>query len=211
LVSIFETNLARQSVLASSLPLPKQLGGASVKIGGVDAPLHFIGPFQINAQVPFEVPPGATEIVVTLDGAEGSSLGAVVNPAGPGLFTASLDGRGPGIFLHSADFSPVSPSSPARRGEVILIYGTGFGAVVPSVESGAAGPANPLASAVSSVSVQIGGRESTVSFAGLAPGFAGLYQINVRVPPDATPGPDVPVVVTAGGVLSNTVTIPVAP
>jgi uncharacterized protein (TIGR03437 family) len=48
-------------------------------------------------------------------------------------------------------------------------------------------------------------------YAGLAPGFAGLYQINVRVPADVAPGPDVPVRVTAGGVLSNTVTLPVAP
>jgi uncharacterized protein (TIGR03437 family) len=211
LVSIFGINLARQSVLASTLPLPKQLGGASLKIGGVDVPLHFVSPFQINAQVPFDVPPGAAAIVVTLDGAEGSSLGAVVNAAGPGLFTASFDGRGPGIFLHGADFSPVSPSSPARRGEDILIYATGLGAVIPSVESGAAGPANPLVSAVSSVSVEIGGREGQVSFAGLAPGFAGLYQINVRVPPDVTPSPDVSVVVTGGGVLSNTATLPVAP
>jgi len=57
----------------------------------------------------------------------------------------------------------------------------------------------------------MGGKDSEVSFAGLSPSFAGLYQINVRVPPDVTPAPNVPVVVTAAGVPSNIVTLPVAP
>ena len=211
LVSLFGANLARQTELASSLPLPTQLGGASVRINGIESPLLFVSPFQINLQAPFELSPGTAQITVTLDGAEGSPLAGTVNPAGPGIFTLSRDGSGAGIFLHGATFSLVNEFSPARPGEVILIYGTGLGGVLPAVTSGAASPANPLASAVSSVSVQIGGREAEVSFAGLAPGFVGLYQINVRVPSDVTPAPNVPVVVTAAGLQSNIVTLPVAP
>jgi uncharacterized protein (TIGR03437 family) len=211
LFSLFGTNLARQTVLASSLPLPQQMGGATVKVNGIEAPLHFVSPFQINAQVPFEVSPGTAEITVALDGAEGSSLSVPVNPAGPGMFTRSLDGQGPGIFLHGSNFTLVTESSPARPGEVILIYGTGFGSVVPSVPSGAAAPGDPLANVTGTVTVQIGGRDAPVSFAGLAPGFVGLYQLNVRIPPETSPASNVPVVVSIAGVPSNSVTIPVAP
>ena len=211
LFSLFGTNLARQTALASSLPLPRQMGGATVKINGIEAPLLFVSPFQINAQVPFEVSPGTAEITTALDGAAGSSLSVPVSAAGPGIFTRSLDGQGPGIFLHGSDFSLVTESRPARRGEVILIYGTGFGGVVPSVSSGAAAPADPLANVIGAVNVRIGGRDGEVDFAGLAPGFAGLYQLNVRIPPDTSPASNVPVVVTVAGVQSNSVTIPVAP
>ena len=211
LFSLFGTNLARQTVLASSLPLPKQMGGAKVKINGVEAPLHFVSPFQINALVPFEVSPGTAEITIAFDGAEGSSLSVPVNAAGPGIFTRSLDGQGPGIFLHGNDFGLVTESNPAHPGEVILIYGTGLGGVVPSVPSGEAAPGDPLANIIGTVTVQIGGRDGEVRFAGLAPGFAGLYQLNVRIPPDTAPASDVPVVVNVAGVPSNSVTIPVVP
>ena len=211
LFSLFGTNLARQTLLASALPLPIGMGGATVKINGIVAPLHFVSPFQINAQVPFEIAPGTAEITVALDGAEGSSLSVPVNPAGPGIFTRSLDGQGPGIFLHGADFHLVTESNPARLGEVILIYGTGFGGVVPNVSSGEAAPGDFLANVTATVTVQIGARDAEVSFAGLAPGFAGLYQLNVRIPPNTSPAPDVLVVVNIAGVPSNLVTIPVAP
>jgi uncharacterized protein (TIGR03437 family) len=211
LFSLFGSNLARQTLLASALPLPTGMGGTSVKINGILAPLHFVSPFQINAQVPFEISPGTAEITVALDGAEGSSLSVPVNPAGPGIFTRSLDGLGPGIFLHGADFNLVTDSNPARLGEVILIYGTGFGGVVPIVPSGVAAPGDFLANVTATVAVQIGGRDAEVSFAGLAPGYAGLYQLNVRIPPNTSPAPNVLVVVNISGVPSNSVTIPVAP
>lgn len=187
------------------------MGGATVKINGAEAPLHFVSPFQINAQVPFDVPPGAAQITVSLDDAEGSPLEVSVQLAGPGIFTRSLDGQGQGIFLLGSDFSLVTESSPARPGEVVLIYGTGLGGVVPSVPTGAAAPGDPLANVVVAVTAQVGGTDSKVSFAGLAPGFVGLYQLNVRIPPDTAPAPDIPVVISVGGVQSNSVTIPVAP
>ena len=94
LVSLFGTNLARQTVLASSLPLPKQMGGATVKINGIEASLHFVSPFQINAQVPFEVSPGAAEIAVALDAAEGSALQVLRRCQRPGDLYAYPGRRG---------------------------------------------------------------------------------------------------------------------
>lgn len=209
LISIFGRNLARQTAQASSLPLPTTLGGVTVKIGGVDAPLLFVSPFQVNLQVPYEVQPSNTALTILLDGIESGPLPVAIGAASPGIFTLSSDGNGAGIFLHGSDFSVITRANPARTGEVVLIYATGLGAVLPGVASGAAAPGDPAAAAAASVSVQIGGVDAgTPLFAGLAPGFAGLYQINITVPSGVAAG-DVPVVVTAAGVQSKTVTLPV--
>ena len=224
LFTIFGRNLARQKSteriedLYVSCPgpgepncLPKQLGGATVKIGGIEAPLRFVSPFQINAQAPFELPVGQTSISIVLDGVESGPLPATVNAAGPGLFTLLWDGKGMGVFQHYVDSSLVTESNPARPGETIIIYATGLGAVLPGVASGVAAPANPPSQATGPVSVQIGGKDSKPSFAGLTSKFVGLYQINTPIPPDITSAQTLSVVVTAGGIQSNTVTIPVSP
>src|SRR5450759_883918 len=105
------------------------------------------------------------------------------NNAGPGIFTVSSDGNGTGIFLHGSDFSLVTRSNPAHPGEVVLIYGTGLGAVLPAVASGNAAPSDTLATATGSVSVLINGIDAgTPLFAGLAPGFVGLPQLTVLIP-----------------------------
>ena len=211
LISIFGRNLGRQVVQASSLPLPTTLGGVSVRIGGVAAPLLFVSPFQVNVQMPFEVPPSQVPLSVVLDGVESGPLTITVNNAGPGIFTVSSDGNGTGIFLHGSDFSLVTRSNPAHPGEVVLIYGTSLGAVLPAVVSGNAAPSDTLATATGSVSVQINGIDAgTPLFASLAPGFVGLYQLNVQIPGAIQTAGDLSVVVTASGVQSKTVTIPVA-
>ncbi|MBI2817237.1 MAG: hypothetical protein HYX72_09885 [Acidobacteria bacterium] len=211
LISIFGRNLARQTAQASSLPLPTILGGATVRIGGIDAPLLFVSPYQLNLQVPYDVPLSNTTVTIVLDGVESGPLPVIIGAASPGVFTLSSDGNGAGIFLHGSDFSLVTRTNPAKPGEVILIYVTGLGAVLPGVASGSVAPGDPPASAAASVSVQIGGLDAgTPAFAGLAPGFAGLYQINVSVPSGVTPG-DIPLVVTAAGVQGKTVALPVSP
>ncbi len=212
LISIFGRNLARRTALFSTVPLPRSLAGTTVKIGGVEAPLLFVSPYQLNLQVPYEVQPGQSNITVVLDGFESGPLAVTVNNSGPGIFTLTSDGRGAGIFLHGADFSLVTRTNPARPGEVVLIYGTGLGAVLPSVKSGELAPGDPPASATASVSVTINGIDAgTPLFAGLAPGFVGLYQVNVPIPAAITTAGDVPVVITAAGVPGNSVTLPVAP
>jgi uncharacterized protein (TIGR03437 family) len=91
-----------------------------------------------------------------------------------------------------------SASAPARRGQVLVIYATGQGAVSPSVEDGVAAPAVPLAVTPSLPEVSVGGRPAVVQFSGLAPGFAGLWQINVVIPADAPAGAAAPLVITQG-------------
>ena len=151
---------------------------------------------QINLQVPFELSGAAqAELVVrnsgTISGAETISLGAA-----PALFTVSQTGQGAAACLH-ADFTAVTTGKPAAAGEVILLFATGLGAVSPPVSTGAS--ATVLTRVTGNVQSRIGGQPAQVLFAGLAPGFAGLYQINVMVPPGTASG-DQLVTVSVNGV-----------
>jgi uncharacterized protein (TIGR03437 family) len=92
----------------------------------------------------------------------------------------------------------VTPSNPVHRGDVITIYATGLGRTSPAVESGVPAPAEPLASAVVSPVVTLGGVPMQVEFAGLTPGEIGVYQINVRINDRAPVGMSVPLSVSQG-------------
>jgi len=116
--------------------------------------------------------------------------------AAPALFTFSNTGAGPGAILHQDGVTPVTASNPATAGEVVVMYATGLGAVQPAVPTGTA--ADGSATVAANVSVTIGGAPAEVQFAGLAPGFVGLYQINVKVPSGVTPG-DAAVVLSVDG------------
>ncbi len=182
-------------VQAEGYPLPTELVGVSVTVGGVRAPLYAVanmdGTQQINFQVPYESraelfpgPAGNYEIVVTSKGTTSLPVRALRLNV-PGIFTG--DGTN-GVIQHASDFTLVSTSSPAARGEVVVIYATGLGAVDPPVPSGSPAPASPLSRTVLNPSVTIGGAAAEVLFSGLTPGYAGLYQVNVRIPENAPTG-----------------------
>jgi uncharacterized protein (TIGR03437 family) len=97
----------------------------------------------------------------------------------------------------------------ARAGDVLVIYGAGLGQADQSLAEGIASPAEPPACTVNTVTMTIGGKAAVVLFAGLAPGFAGLYQINAVVPEGVAAGNQVPVIVSAAGQSSPPVTIAV--
>jgi uncharacterized protein (TIGR03437 family) len=206
IVSVFGSNFAAAPASASSVPLPVTLGSTSVTIGGVPAPLFFVSPNQINLQVPFTVIGSYAPLVVSNGGATAATLPLLLSRASPGLFTASQDGKGAAAVLHAADGAPVTASAPARAGEFLSIFASGLGAVAPAVASGAAASGTSLSRTRQTPTVTIGGRSAPVSFSGLAPGFVGLYQVNVQVPAGVS-GAALPLVVTLRGVASNTATL----
>jgi uncharacterized protein (TIGR03437 family) len=125
--------------------------------------------------------------------------------ADPGIFA---EGSGQGAIVSLAG-SLVNASSPAHAGDTVQIYATGLGPVSNTPQTGAGAVASPLSALIGNATATIGGVAAPVGFAGLAPGFIGLYQVNVQVPPGVTAGDAVPVILSAGGAASNTVTISV--
>jgi uncharacterized protein (TIGR03437 family) len=181
-VALYGTNLANVTQSATP-PYPPRVAGVSVLINGVPAPLSFVSPGQINALVPYATAGSTATLVVNNNETTSNSVEVPVAATAPGVFSLDSTGIGRGAILHT-DFSLVNLASPAKRGETVLIFLTGLGAVDPPVADGTAGGASPLSKAVATVNALIGGLPATVHYAGLAPLFPGLYQLNVVVPAD---------------------------
>ena len=214
LASVFGANFSSTTVHANTLPLPFTLGGATLRINGFAAALIDVSPQQINFQIPQEVA-GLSQATITVTTGSGTSSPVTINLANfnPGLFATNQQGSGQGAVLIANTASVAAPlgafpgSRPAIRGEFISIFCTGLGAVTNQPADGV--PASGLSFTTTAPTVNIGGIPAQVSFSGLAPDFVGLYQVNVLVPDGVTSNSSVPVVLSIGGVISNTVTIAV--
>jgi uncharacterized protein (TIGR03437 family) len=168
--------------------------GTSLLVGGINAPIYYASPTQVNFLVPADVVPGTTRLTVVVSGISGPSTEIRIIPAAPGLFLASATTPAAVNLAGSL----ISPESPAVAGSWVILYATGLGATVPRTNTGEiAMTAVPLAALLR---VWLGNRALTPAYAGLAPGYAGLYQINVLIPADAPNDPEVRVEVD--GVLS---------
>jgi len=208
IASLFGTGLTRISgiVSAASTPLPLELAGTSVSVNGIKVPLYALanvnGLEQINFQAPFELPaPGTAKLVVSNNGIESAPVDVAAYAAQPGVFT--MDGE-QGAIVHGADNQLVSPVNPAAPNEIVVLYGTSFGAVAPAPATGAAAAVTPLSRTLATPDVRVAGRPAEIFFSGLSPGSVGLYQINFRVPADVTAG-SADVVVT----IANASSLPV--
>jgi len=196
------------STTATTSPIPKTLGGVTVSVNGVAAPVYFVSPTQINFLVPFAVTPGLRAVEIKTSSATLTSNVRVMSAA-PGIFigTPSTSALPPAGAVLNQDFSVNGQSSTARRGQVVQIFATGPGALSRAIEDGAAAPSNPLALTASTPEVFIAGVPAVVQFSGMAPGFSGLWQINAIVPDRAFITGRVPLQVFMDGVDSNEVSI----
>ena len=182
-------------------------------------PLFFSADGQVNGQVPFELTPGTTtQVFATTQTALAAPEQITMAAVQPGIFTVNSSGQGQGAILiaNIGDILAAPEGSisgrdarPAAPGEFLTIYCTGLGSVTDPPASGTPALGDPLSHTRVVPAVTIGGIPATVSFSGLAPGFVGLYQVNVEVPANAPTGDAVPVVLTIGGVTANTVTVAV--
>lgn len=192
LISVFGTGLADVDgvVTAPSYPLPSTLAGTSVSVGARPVPILAVakvnGQEQLNLQLPAVDPDLGIGGPGTLRIRKGRALGFVLNTGAETGGTIFLDSQGRPVITH-ADFSPVSPASPARVGEPIIVFATGLGWVDPPVPDGVPAPSAPLSRTRTIPEIGIGGQSAVVAFSGLVPGYIGLYQINVVVP-DVPPG-----------------------
>jgi uncharacterized protein (TIGR03437 family) len=192
-------SLAPAQADTGMIPLPNQFNGTRVLIGALEAPLYSVSDGQLKVQIPAELQPNTDySIVVEANGGYTLPDSLTLAPVQPGV--ASSNGRL--TAQHAADFSPVTPDSPAAQGEAIILTLVGMGATDPPVASGFAAPSDPMATTVIRPTVTIGGQMADIVFAALMPGAVGLYQIELTVPAGLASG-DQPVVVTQGDVSAN--------
>lgn len=168
---------------------PTAVGGTTVTVGGLPAFIDYVSPGQVNAQVPSGVAPGTQPVVVTTAGGSSTAYMITVNPTEPGLLAPSsfvLNNQQYAVALFAGTltyaFPGTLPGITAKRanvGDNLTLYGVGFGPVTPNIP---AGEIASQTSALSSLQVYIGGVPASVTYAGLAPGYVGLYQINIVVP-----------------------------
>ena len=205
-VALYGNNLASSTTTATSLPLPAALGTTSVSIDGIPAPIYSVSPGEVIILVPWEVSQDTyAQIVVTNNGIASNAVTVYLNDTAPGMFTTGQNGIGAGSITH-ANGSLVTEANPAKPGETVIAYAAGLGTVTPLPQDGVAASANPLGVTDSVVDIYIGGVETpSVTFAGLAPGYAGLYQINFVVPPGAKPGDAYCDIATDSGYISQAV------
>jgi len=203
LIAIYGTNLATGIAQADKTPLPTSLAGSSVTIDDVKVPLLFVSPGQINAQVPYETKVGTVKLVVQLGSASSAPVDLAVAATGPGVFTPLTSTHV--LALNLSDGTLNTPQTPAQPGQYVTAYLTGQGAVNPAAPTGDAAPLDPLSFPVAPVLVKIGGKAATLQFAGLAPGFVGLMQMNIQIPD--VPAGELPLEVSVGGVSAQQTTI----
>jgi uncharacterized protein (TIGR03437 family) len=193
LATIFGDNLTTVSdvVLSNSDPLPIHLAGVQVFVSGFPAPIYGIayanGQDQISIQVPYEAPtgPGAAEIQVLDFGTVVADFFTDSFTEDPGIFTYD-DGL---AIAEASDYSLIGTDNPAIPGEPLVLYVTGLGPLNADLVDGYGSPTSPpFAETVDPFEVVLDNENCSVFFSGLAPGFAGLYQINFYVPEDAASG-----------------------
>jgi uncharacterized protein (TIGR03437 family) len=206
MISVFGSKLGNGTAPASSLPLTTQLAGAALVIAGQSMPLLYASDGQINAILPFGLPLNTRLQVIATNSSQVSVPEEItIAPASPGVFVAGPLSQGH-IYVGA---NRADSNNPARAGDEIVIYCSGLGPVNVPVVDGAASPTAPIAFATNIPTVTIGGVNARVDFAGLTPGFAGLYQINANIPSGITPGAAVPLVITSAGQSSVPVTMAV--
>jgi uncharacterized protein (TIGR03437 family) len=219
IVSVFGDDLAAGLLEADAVPLPTTLNGTTLRFGdSLAAPQFFQSPMQVNIQVPWELE-GQDETTLQADvaGVVSGDIAVALAAHSPGLFSMTQTGSGQGAILISGagllaaeeNAVPGAPSRPVRRGEFLEVYASGLGPVVNPPASGSLASSVTLSPTTSEATVTIGGEEAAVSFAGLAPGFVGLYQVNLEVPQNAPSGGAVELVLRIGGAVSNAVTVAV--
>ncbi len=217
IAQVYGTGLAPALVSTGAPPLPTTFNNTYALVGSTLAPLYALSSGQINIQIPYEATANQqTPIVLSVNNAITLPQMLSIVPTTPGVLSADNGPTPPSvqnganiIAQHSANGSLVTSASPATPGEALVMYLVGMGATKPSIASGAETPFAPLSYATVQPTVTVGSQTSKVLFAGLTPGFVGLFQIDFEVPASASSG-QLEVDVTQNGVAANPTFLPVS-
>ena len=196
-VTIYGSNLAfttrslsDSDIHGNSLPTILPGTGVTISINHIPAQILYVSPTQINVLIPSNTYPGPAPLLVTLDNLNGPVVLIDIQPSAPALFQVDLATP---IAVH-ADGKLISPASPAKAGEIIVLYATGLGGTVPQAPYGEIPQTAALLKNITAFKVLLNGNPldpARIYYAGVAPGFAGLYQVNLALPDDIEPNPEI--------------------
>ena len=207
IITIYGESLAPTTQVGRVNPLAQAIAGVTVTVNDMILPLIYVSPQQINAELPIEIPPGDYTLQVHSQGQPDVSATFSVVRDAPGIFTQTLDSQQYAMAFHQ-DGTPVTPDNPAKAGETVSLFGTGFGPYNGVVVDGFFPPTPPPA-LTDSVTLTAGDQTPTPSFVGAAPGYSGVALTMFKVPDGMPSGATVPITITVNGTDSNTVMLPV--
>jgi uncharacterized protein (TIGR03437 family) len=172
--------------------LPNVLSGSGVwvLVGGLTANIYYVSPTQINFLVPASFQPTASNVQVVRDGTSGPLIPVRIAASAPALF--QMDAQN--AIATRPDGSLLTPAAPATPGGIVILYGTGLGQTVPAAVFGQIPREAAQVKQIAAFQIILDGipvDATNILYAGLAPGFAGLYQINLRIPTGTGPSPEI--------------------
>jgi uncharacterized protein (TIGR03437 family) len=209
IIAVFGASLTSGDVVVGPInPLSQTLDGVVVTVADRILPLLFVSPTQVNAQLPSDLPEGNYTLTISAPGQPDVTGAFTVARNAPGLFMWGVDSRPIALALHQ-DGTPITPDSPARQGETITLYGTGFGPTQQPLIAGFLlqnAPPNPL---IDTVTIQLGDSFNPVPvFSGASPDYIGMEITKFQITPDLPSGTMLDLSITVNGRTSNTVKLP---
>ena len=193
-ISIYGSNLANTTALATTTPFPTVLGGTQVLVNGTAIPIQYVSPTQVNAVLPVLIS-GLVTVTVTATAGQ-NTVNVLTQAAVPAIFTSNGTAASAENAVTGA---VVTPTSPLHAGDYVSLYLTGLGATA----AGAGG----LQYASIQPTVTVAGQTCAIQFAGLSPQFPGVDQINCQIPAGLGTNAAAPVAITSNGRTSNTATL----
>ena len=206
IATIYGTNLSWTTHILTAADLnggtlPRSLDGVSVYVHNIASNLLYVSPNQINFLIPYELTVTSAEVLVARQGIAGP-----MGPNGLPSVKIQLATTAPGFFQWNGNFavaehangSLIAATAPAQAGETIVLYAAGLGRTVPDSSSGVLPTGAATILYASQMQILLNGSPlpaGSIRYAGVTPGFAGLYQINVVLPGVLPPNPQIQVVI----------------
>jgi uncharacterized protein (TIGR03437 family) len=174
--------------------LPTSLEGVTVYVNGLTSNLFFVSPGQINFLIPYELLTSSITVYVARQGVAGPPAKIPFAATAPGFF----EWNGNFAVAEHANGTIISSSAPAQPGEIVVLFAAGMGRTIPDISSGQSVSRPTSIFYASQLQILLNGDpcpSSSIRYAGLTPGFAGLYQINLRLPDVLPPDPTIQIVI----------------
>lgn len=204
IATIYGTNLAYSTAALSAdevhggtIPWVLPGTGVTVLVGSIPAGIYYVSPTQINFLIPSILGPGPSDVLVAIDGLHGPDIPIQISATAPAFFQLNAQD----VVATQPDGTVITPQNPAKPGDYVVLYATGLGAVVPPLDDREVPESAQWIQDLTDLKVTLEGAQldaSDILYAGVCPGYAGLYQINLHLPATVGANPAIRVTLTDG-------------